>query len=196
MPFIEPIADEDAGAEAAELLEADRARVGYVPNYTRLFLQRPAVYRAWRQLIGAIQAELDPRRYELVTVAAARSLRSSYCSLAHGAILAERFFSPQEVRDLALDRRQAALDDVDVAMMDLAEKVVGDATTVTTEDIEGLRRRGLDDGEIFDVVLAAAARCFFSKSLDALCVQADASYRELEPRLREALTVGRPIAEE
>jgi uncharacterized peroxidase-related enzyme len=195
MPFIEPIADEDAGAEAAELLEADRARVGYVPNYTRLFLQRPAVYRAWRQLIGAIQAELDPRRYELVTVAAARSLRSSYCSLAHGAILAERFFSPQEVRDLALDRRPAALDDVDVAMMDLAEKVVGDATTVTTEDIEGLRRRGLDDGEIFDVVLAAAARCFFSKSLDALCVQADASYRELEPRLREALTVGRPIAE-
>ena len=46
-----------------------------------------------------------------------------------------------------------------------------------------------------DVVLAAAARCFFSKTLDALGVRPDASYRELDPELREALVVGRPIAE-
>ena len=46
-----------------------------------------------------------------------------------------------------------------------------------------------------DVVLAASARCFFSKTLDALGVRADASYRELEPELREALVVGRPVAD-
>ena len=45
-----------------------------------------------------------------------------------------------------------------------------------------------------DVVLAAAARCFFSKTLDALCVEPDASYRQLAPELREVLVVGRPIA--
>ncbi len=45
-----------------------------------------------------------------------------------------------------------------------------------------------------DVILAAAGRCFFSKTLDALGVQPDASYRDLEPALREALVVGRPIA--
>jgi hypothetical protein len=44
-------------------------------------------------------------------------------------------------------------------------------------------------------VTAAAARCFFSKALDALGVQADAAYWELDAELREALTVGRPIAE-
>jgi hypothetical protein len=46
-----------------------------------------------------------------------------------------------------------------------------------------------------DVVLAAAARCFFSKTLDALDIRPDASYRELEPQLRETLVVGRPIAD-
>jgi hypothetical protein len=46
-----------------------------------------------------------------------------------------------------------------------------------------------------DVVLAAAARRFFSKTLDALGVRPDTSYRELEPDLREALVVGRPIAD-
>jgi hypothetical protein len=43
------------------------------------------------------------------------------------------------------------------------------------------------------VVLAAAARCFFSKTLDALGVQPDALYAELQPELRDVLTVGRPI---
>jgi hypothetical protein len=47
-----------------------------------------------------------------------------------------------------------------------------------------------------DVSLAAAARCFFSKARDAIGVLPDASYRELEPELREVLVVGRPIAEE
>ena len=46
-----------------------------------------------------------------------------------------------------------------------------------------------------DVVLAAAARCFFSKTLDTLRVLPDAKYQELDPELREALVVGRPVAE-
>jgi hypothetical protein len=58
-----------------------------------------------------------------------------------------------------------------------------------------LRRLGPTDAEIMDVVLAAAARCFFSKSLDALGVRADATYNELDPELRETLVVGRPIAD-
>jgi hypothetical protein len=46
-----------------------------------------------------------------------------------------------------------------------------------------------------DVVLAAAARCFFSKALDALGVLPDAELAELEPELLEVLVVGRPIAD-
>jgi len=44
------------------------------------------------------------------------------------------------------------------------------------------------------VAATAAARCFFSKLLDALGIQADASFNELDPALRQALTVGRPVA--
>ena len=45
------------------------------------------------------------------------------------------------------------------------------------------------------VILTAAVRSFWTKTLDALGVQPDASYAELEPDLREVLVVGRPIAE-
>jgi hypothetical protein len=44
------------------------------------------------------------------------------------------------------------------------------------------------------VAAAAEACCCFSKTLDALGLQPDNRYEELEPELREALVVGRPIA--
>jgi alkylhydroperoxidase family enzyme len=78
--------------------------------------------------------------------------------------------------------------------MELADKVVVDATSVTEADWDRLRALGLDDAQIMDVVLAAAVRCFLSKTLDALGVQPDASFRELDPAFRDAMTVGRPIA--
>jgi uncharacterized peroxidase-related enzyme len=162
-------------------------------NSERAFAERPEVYAAWVQLNTSIKAGMDLRRYELATLAAARRLRSSYCSLAHGKILLEKFREP--VRAIALDRRAAGLDEVDVAVMDLAERVAEDATSIEEADLQRLRDLGLSDTEIMDVVLAAAVRCFFSKTLDALGVLPDASYRELEPEVREVLVVGRPISD-
>lgn len=162
-------------------------------NSERAFAERPEVYDAWGQLNGAIKAGMDLRRYELATLAAARRLRSSYCCLAHGKVMLERFGEP--VREIALDHRAAGLDEIDVAVMDLAERVVDDATSIDDTDLQRLRELGLSETEIMDVVLAAAARCFFSKTLDALGVRPDASYRDMEPELREVLVVGRPIAD-
>jgi alkylhydroperoxidase family enzyme len=163
-------------------------------NYERAYDERRDVLEAWGQLLGAIKSRMDERRYELVTLAAARRLRSSYCSLAHGKVLLERFDDP--VREIAFDPRAAGLAEVDIAAMDFAERVVDDATAIGEEDRQRLRDLGLSDGEIMDVALAAAARCFFSKTLDAMGVLPDASFRELEPALREALVVGLPIAAE
>jgi alkylhydroperoxidase family enzyme len=157
-------------------------------NLERAFALRPEVYAAWRQLVTAVKETLDERRYELATLAAARRLRSSYCSLAHGKILAEQFYDFESVPSLP-----DGLDEADRAIMAFAERVVADATAITQADIDELRAHGLNDGEIFDVVLAATIRCFFSKTLDALGVQPDAEFRELDPAFREPLTVGRPI---
>lgn len=107
MAFIDLIGDEEATAEAKELLERDRAALGYVANYTRLFAHRPAVYEAWLRLRDAIAASMDTRRYELATVAAAGRLRSSYCTLAHGKVLADRFMEPAQVRDVVVDHCNA-----------------------------------------------------------------------------------------
>jgi alkylhydroperoxidase family enzyme len=162
-------------------------------NFERAFEQRPEVYLAWRALNDAIKAGMDLRRYELATLAAARRLRSSYCCLAHGRILSEQFGEP--VADIMRDHTSAGLDAVDVAVMNLAERVAAGASSMTDADLQPLRDLGLGETDIMDVVLAASARCFFSTTLDALDVRADAAYADLEPAVRDALVVGRPIAD-
>jgi uncharacterized peroxidase-related enzyme len=187
--FIEP-ADETA----APMYEHDLSSLGYVANYTRAFSHRPAVMEAWRQMNGAIKSTMDPRRYELATLAAALRLRSSYCSLAHGEKLGE-LGSVAETVATARDRRTAGLSDLDLAIMDFADLVTEAADSVTQEDIDRLRDLGLSDDEIFDVAAAASARCFFSKLIDAMGAHPDPAYAELPEEMVDVLSVGRSIAD-
>jgi uncharacterized peroxidase-related enzyme len=194
MSWIATPPEDGAAGGAAAAYARDRATLGYVANYTRVFAHRPAVLDAWRALNGAVKASMDPRRYELATVAAALRLRSSYCSLAHGAVLAEQFDGPAAVTTLATAPAAAPVTAVDRAVMALADKVAAGAADMTEDDLAELRDLGVDDTDILDVVLAAAARCFFSSVLDAVGAEPDARLGSLHPALRDALTVGRPIA--
>jgi uncharacterized peroxidase-related enzyme len=196
MPFITAVSDDQATGAVAAMYAADRQVFGHLPNFTEAFSLRPGVYGAWRQLNRSIKANMDLRRYELATIAAARSLRSSYCTLAHGSVLLDKFLSADELHAVVGNRDNSELDAVDAAVIALADKVALDATSVMQSDIDRLRSLGLSDADILDVVLAAAARCFFSKALDGIGIQADARYAQLDPELRDALTVGRPIAEQ
>jgi uncharacterized peroxidase-related enzyme len=192
--FIETIPEDEAEGATAHWYAADRERLGYLPNYTKVFGERPAVYAAWKQLGGAIGGAMDKRRYELATLAAAKVLRSSYCALAHGTVLAE-LLGPEATRAVADGDADTALDPVDAEIVRFATLVARDAAAVTAKDVDRLRAVGLSDEDILDVTLAVAARCFFSTVLEALGVQPDPAYQALDPDLRAALTVGRPIAE-
>jgi uncharacterized peroxidase-related enzyme len=189
MAFIETLPDDAATGEAARAFAEQLAARGYVPNYLRLFASRPAVYAAWRELVTSITAEMDLRRYELVTLAAARALRSAYCATEHATVLRKRFYDADMLRRIASDHTAAGLAAVDVAIMDFAEKVARDASGIVAQDIDRLRGAGLTDAEILDVALAAAARCFFSTVLHAMGVGPDAAtLLGLEAPLRAVLT--------
>jgi len=137
----------------------------------------------------------DFRRYELATIGAARALSSSYCLLAHREALLDDGFDPGALTEIAETGSAAALSGADRAVLAFAAKVATEASAITREDVEALRAEGLSDREIFEVAATAAARCFFSKLLDAMGAQPDAGFRALPGDLRTALTPGRPIAD-
>jgi AhpD family alkylhydroperoxidase len=110
MAYIREIQPDEATGEVRALYDRDRETLGYVANYTKVFAHRPEVYTAWGRFIGAIRSNMDKRRYELVTLAAASQLRSSYCMLAHGAVLLRsNLVTNDQLEAIARDYRQAGL---------------------------------------------------------------------------------------
>lgn len=160
------------------------------PNWMEAFSHRPELMDAWVVLLGCIKIRMQPLRYELVTVAAAMAMKSSYSALAHGSALRDHF--PDS--DILTILKDGPTNKVDREIMTFVRKLVLDASSITAQDMDRLRDVGLDDAEISDIAAAAAARCFFGKYIDALGVQPDARYASLPEALRIALTPGRPIA--
>ena len=87
----------------------------------------------------------------------------------------------------------APISDGEKAAMALAEQVARDSSQVEQAHIERLREAGFSDTDIFDVVAAAAWRCFFAKIPDALGALPDRALGQLEPGLLSLLLVGRPL---
>ena len=196
MPYLQTVPPEEAAGEVKAMYDADLAQQGYIANFTRAFSVRPDVEQGWLALKDAITSGMDPRLYELATVAAATAIRSSYCSLVHGRILATRYYPPGTVVGIAAEDTGDSLDAADTAVVRFARKVALEAEKVTQEDIDELRGLGFSDADVFSIILTAAARCFFSKVLDATCTLADATLHDMPDELRAALTVGREIAQE
>jgi hypothetical protein len=137
---------------------------------------------------------MDPRLYELATVAVATAIRSSYCSLVHGRILATSYYPPGAVASIAAVDTGDAPDAADDAVVRFARKVAEEADKITQEDIGVLRGVGFSDADVFNIILVAAGRCSFSKVLDATGTLPDTALQDIPDPLRSALTVGRDIA--
>ncbi len=81
------------------------------------------------------------------------------------------------VERIKTDYRSAALEPRARAILDFAEKVTTKAPEVTADDLEQLRRLGLSDEEILDVVLITAYYNFMTRIADALGVELDEHIR-------------------
>jgi uncharacterized peroxidase-related enzyme len=185
MSIIETPSPAEVTGLAAEIYAEDVADLGHVPDHTRVMAVNPEAYRAWEELITAIGRPMDKRRYELVTLAAALGVRSEHCRLAHGEKTL-RYIEEAELVGIARDYRSSEITAAELAMMEFAERVSRDSWNMTDDDALRLREHGFSDREIVDIALAAAARNYFSRAIQALGVLVDVP-AGLSAELREAL---------
>lgn len=78
MSFIRTVPQEQADDLLREIYEGDLKSYGYIPGFHQVMSLRPEVIKAWNALIGSIRSHMSLRRYELVTMAAARAMRCRY----------------------------------------------------------------------------------------------------------------------
>jgi len=193
--FLASIDEEAAKGPVADYYAQQRQAWGFLPNYAACFATRPDVAEAWNALNSTVRSGMDRRRFEIATIAAARSLRSTYCTAAHSTFLRDLCADEATMRSIAEQPSGAGLAVQDRAVFEFATKVAVDASSVEQSDVDALRTVGLSDPEIADVVFAVAARAFFTKVLDGLGSKLDAqTASSIGPELLNAMIVGRPVA--
>ncbi len=194
--FIEVIDEGEAQGALADWYGGQRRVWGFLPDYAGCFSARPEVGHAWAGLNLSIRDGMDRRRYEVATLAAARELRSTVCTVAHSTFLRDVCDDLEVVESVAEQPDGSGLDPLDAAVWRFATIVARDATAVTSGDVDRLRELGLSDEDVTDIVLAAAARSFFTKVLDGLGAHADREAAEtFRPELLESMVVGRPVGD-
>ncbi|MDJ0355271.1 peroxidase-related enzyme [Paenarthrobacter sp. PH39-S1] len=181
MSIIQTAPEAEATGRTAEIYAEDRQVLGYVPSHTRVLSVHPEALAAWKALQSTIAGSMGMRRFELVTLAAALGIGSRHCRLAHGN-KSLKFIGEEELVRIACDYRDAGLSEAEVAMMDFAQKLSTDSVAMTDADSLRLRDIGFGDREIVDIALAAAARNYLSRVLQALAVDVD-----LPPGLSQVL---------
>lgn len=184
--IVVPPAQRDANGHVAEMYAADLHDDGFVFSLTQAMAINPEAHQAFDALIAAIVPSIGVRTYELATLGAARGIPSPHCLLAHGRrsllldVLDEDQLEEIGRGDLS------AFTESDAAVLRFAEKLSTDAAAMTDADTQSLRDVGFDDRQIVDITLAAAARNYFSRALQALNVPVD-EVPGLSHRVAEAL---------
>ncbi len=192
MSFIATTPPSEAKDDVRAMYERQQNSWGHVPNYAKSFCYRPELMARWGRMLAELKRHMDHRRLEMVTFSAAHELKHSSCSLAHGNALTP-YFTAREICAIAKQEPVESVTEAEQEMMRFARQVARDASEITDEHVQRLRRHGFSDEEIFDIAGVAAGRAFFTKILDAVGSLPDASFQSLDPKLRDSLTVGRPI---
>lgn len=185
--IVQPPTVDEAEGHVAEMYDSDLHDDGFVFSHTQVMAINPEAHEAFLALVRTIVPSIGVRTYELATLGAARGIPSPHCLLAHGRkTLRTGDFDEDQLERVAIDYETAGLSDADVEVLRFAERLSTDPAAMTDADSQALRDQGFSDRQIVDIALAAAARNYFSRALQALDVPVE-NVPGLSPRLTQAL---------
>jgi uncharacterized peroxidase-related enzyme len=158
MERITPVNPQTAQGRAKELLDAVNAKLGLVPNMTRLMAASPPVLEAYLGFIGALGHGVLPARVrEQLALDVGEANDCEYCVSAHCVLGKGAGLTEQDVAD---SRRGASTDPKTDVLLRFARKLVAKRGLVDDADIASVREAGFGDAEIAEVVAHVGLNTF------------------------------------
>jgi uncharacterized peroxidase-related enzyme len=154
MPNIHPLDPTKADSRTAETLAKVRRKLGLLPNLFTTLANAPAALNGYLQLGEALAGgRLSAQQRELIAVAIAQENACGYCLSAHTAIGKGVGVTEAELNKA---RHGSASNAKDGAIVAFAQRVARDRGNVTPPEIEALRKQGIDDGLIVEIIANVA----------------------------------------
>jgi uncharacterized peroxidase-related enzyme len=181
--------------EIAELLEASKNRMGFLPNSQLIMAHRPEILRGFVQLASAINgpgSTISPQLRNLVSQMASRAAGCGYC-MAHTAHTAGRVGIPDAKEDALWQYETSPLfSAAERAALRVAQGAAQAPNAVTDEDFAELKRH-YSDAQIVDIVAVIALFGFLNRFNDTMATELESSPIEAGRRFlsQNGWTVGK-----
>lgn len=151
---ITPVDPATATGRAKELLDAVKAKMGAVPNLTRVMAHSPAVLEGYLGLSGALAHGVLPAAVrEQLALDVGEANGCEYCVSAHTFLGKKAGLSDAETQ---ANRRGNSADPKVDALLRFARSVLDKRGQVTDADLEAVRAAGFGDAEIAEAVAHVA----------------------------------------
>lgn len=149
MPRIQPLSDDQAEGQAAELFTAIKGKIGQVPNLYRTLGQAPSVLAGLLQFGEALDGgSLSAPVIEQIALRVAHRNACGYCASAHTAIGKSVGLS----EDQTIAARRGDADDAKAqAILNLVDAILEREGFVTDEQLAAAHDAGVTDAEVLEV---------------------------------------------
>lgn len=158
MTRITPLDPTTATGRAKELFDAVKAKMGAVPNLTRVMAASPAVLDGYLGLSGALGHGVLPAKVrEQLALDVGEANGCDYCVSAHTFLGKKAGLTDAETLD---NRRGTSADRKTDALLRFARKLLDTRGQVADADLEAVRAAGYGDAEIAETVAHVALNVF------------------------------------
>jgi uncharacterized peroxidase-related enzyme len=158
MSRLSPIDPSAASGKAKDLLDAVKAKLGIVPNMTKVMANSPAVLEAYLSFSGALGGGLlDPKVREQLALVTAQQNHCDYCLSAHTAIGKMVSLNEQQI---VRSREGDGGSEKATAALTFAKHLLDHKGQASESSLAAVRAAGYSDGEIAEIIAHVALNVF------------------------------------
>lgn len=158
MNRITPLDPAQATGQAKQLFDGVQAKLGIVPNLTRVLANSPASLEGYLNFSGALAGgTLGAKVREQIALAVAEGNLCGYCLSAHAYIGGKAGLSAE---DIAEARQTNAASDKTDATLKLARSILVQRGQISDDALKAARAAGLTDGEMVETTANVALNIF------------------------------------
>jgi len=174
MAWIRVLKKEEADGELERIYERILKSRGRISNIFLSQSLNPRALAAHLDLYLQVMfgtGGLSRLQREMIAVAVSRSNHCEYCVAHHSAAMRNYVKDEEFVTKFAEDYQNLRLEPAVKTMLDYAQKLTKQPSSVTKSDVETLRLAGFDDSEILHIALVASYFNFVNRLANGLGVK-------------------------
>jgi len=171
MVFVKTIQTQEAKTPLKEIYQEIENTLGFLPNAFKSASNDYEITKWFWQGVKTImlrESSIPRSLKEAIALVVSKNNSCSYCVGAHNMALKAVGFDSKKIEGLNLNYQSSEISDKEKAILDFALKITNESYKIYEKDHENLKKYGLTEQQILEIITVASAFNFVNRFVDAL----------------------------